>query len=57
MSGLFKSQKLPKPEPVAPLPDEEQIAKAKRRRISQETGRDTRASVTDLSGGKRETLG
>lgn len=56
MGGLFSSPKLPPPEPPTPLPDEEQITKARRRRIAKET-KSSGVESTLLTAGGRETLG
>lgn len=56
MASLFKSPKLPTPEPPAPLPDEQQTSQARRRLLARET-KSSGVQSTLLTAGGRETLG
>lgn len=56
MAKLFKTPKMPVIESPAPLPDQAEIAKARRRTIATETAKGGTQS-TILSAGGRETLG
>lgn len=56
MASLFKAPKMPVIEPPTPLPDEDQLTAARRRRVAQETA-NAGAGSTILSVGGRETLG
>lgn len=56
MATLFKSPKIPDPEPPAPLPDEDEIMRATRRQVARQQ-RGSGVQSTILSTGGRETLG
>lgn len=54
--SLFSTPKLPDPAPATPLPNEEGIRDAERRRLAEQRRRGGERS-TLLTGGGRETLG
>lgn len=58
MANLFSGPKMPKVEKPKPMPDEddEQITRARRRRVAKET-QSSGTQSTLLSSGGRETLG
>lgn len=55
MASLFKTPKMPAIKPPTPLPDEEQMTAARKRRVAKET-KGAGVQSTVLSG-KSETLG
>jgi len=56
MSGLFKTPAAPEIKPAVPLPNQEELKKARRRTIASESKSSGQTS-TLLSTGGRETLG
>lgn len=56
MSGFFKTPKMPKVEDPDPLPDENVLAKAKRRTLAREK-KSSGVQSTNLTSGSGETLG
>lgn len=56
MTNLFKTPEPPKIDPPAELPDEQDLAKARRRRVAREKNT-SGVESTILSDGGRETLG
>lgn len=62
MTKLFKAPKvkkqdLPEPEPVTPLPDEEALAKTRKRAIRREVQTQGSPATLLSTGGGKETLG
>ena len=56
MTNLFKP-KLPTPEPPTPLPDEEQLGKARKREVRKATQSGGYQSTILSTAGGKETLG
>lgn len=56
MASLFKTAKMPAIEAPTPLPDQDQLTAARRKRLATET-KSAGASSTILTAGSRETLG
>ena len=56
MAQLFKTPKMPKIEPPTPLPDEQQLTAARRKRVAKET-KGSGVQSTILTAGGAETMG
>ena len=57
MTTLFSRPKLPTPEPATPLPDDEQLSSARKKRLQKETTTGGYASTILSTAGSKETLG